>query len=92
MVSVAPRDDVRVTVLPLTGLLFPSRRVTVIVDVATPSATNAVGLAATVDVVPDTAAAVKMTEAVWATVSVSVVSVAVSVLVPAVVDRTLPAV
>src|SRR5580704_16529850 len=38
-----------VTVLPLTGLLFASFSVTVIVEVVTPSATTDVGLALTVD-------------------------------------------
>jgi hypothetical protein len=91
-VSVAPREDAKVTVLPATGLLFPSRRVIVIVEVATPSATTVVGLATTVDVVAETPPMTKVTAAVWVTVMVSVVSVAVSVLVPAVVDRTVPVV
>jgi hypothetical protein len=92
MVSVAPRDDARVTALPLTGLLLVSRSVTVSVEVATPSAVTVVGLAVTVDAVADTAPAVKVTDAVWVTVMLSVVSVAVSVLGPAVVDRTVPVV
>jgi hypothetical protein len=91
-VSVAPRDEASVTVFPLTGLLLVSRSVTVIVEVATPSAVTVVGLAATVDAVADTAPAVNVTAAVGVTVIASVVSVAVSVLVPAVVDRTVPVV
>ena len=46
-----PLPSAKVTVLPLTGLLFPSRSVTVIVEVVEPSATTDVGLAVTVDVV-----------------------------------------
>jgi hypothetical protein len=61
MVSVAPREDASVTVLPATGMLLASRRVTVIVDVVVPSATTVVGLAVTVDVVADTAPAVHVT-------------------------------
>jgi hypothetical protein len=91
-VSAAPREDPRLTVLPLTGLPFASRSVTVMVDVATPSATTVVGLAVTVDALADTAPAVKVTKAVWVTVIVSVVSVPVSVAVPAVVERTVPVV
>jgi hypothetical protein len=92
IVSVAPREDARVTVLPLTGLLLVSRSVTVSVEVVVPSATTVVGAAATVDVVADTTPAVNVTAAVWVTTMESVVSVAVSVLVPAVVDRTVPVV
>jgi hypothetical protein len=91
-VSAAPREDVRLTVLPLTGLLFASRSVIVMVDVATPSAATAPGLAVTVDALAETAPAVNVTDAVCATVTVSVVSVAVIVLVPAVVERTVPVV
>jgi hypothetical protein len=92
MVSVAPREEASVTVLPLTGLLLPSRRVMVIVDVATPSAVTVVGAAVTVDVVAETAPVANVTAAVDVSVMVSVVSVAVSVLVPAVADRTVPVV
>ena len=91
-VSAAPRDDVRLTALPLTGLLFASRKVTVIVEVAIPSAATVAGLAVTVDAVADTAPAVNVTDAVCVTVIVSVVSVAVTVLVPAVADRIVPVV
>jgi hypothetical protein len=92
MVSVAPREEANVTVLPLTGLPLASRRVTVIVEVATPSAATVPGAAVTVDTVADTAPAVNVTAAVWVTTIESVVSVAVSVLGPAVVDRTVPVV
>jgi len=54
----------RVTVLPLTGLLFTSSRVTVIVEVVEPSAVTEVGFAVTVDFVPLTGPGVKVTEAV----------------------------
>jgi hypothetical protein len=89
-VSAAPRDEVSVTVLPLTGLLFASRKITVMVEVATPSAVTVVGLAVTDDAVADTAPAVKVTLAVCVTVIVSVMSVAVIVLAPAVFDRIVP--
>ena len=49
MVSVAPRLEASVTVLPETGLEFASLRVTVIVEVLTPSDSTEVGLATTVD-------------------------------------------
>jgi hypothetical protein len=87
-----PSVAARLTVLPLTGFPFASRNVTVIVEVPTPSATTLVGLAVTVDTLADTAPAVKVTEAVWVTVIVSVVSVAVIVAVPAVVEATVPVV
>jgi hypothetical protein len=54
----AGRSELRLTVLPLTGLPFASRKVTVIVEAATPSATTVVGLAVTVDVPASTAPAV----------------------------------
>jgi hypothetical protein len=92
IVSVAPREEVRLTVFPLTGLPLLSRSVTVIIDVATPSAATVPGLTATVDVVADTAPAVNVTAAVCVTVTLSVVSVAVIVLVPAVVERIVPVV
>jgi hypothetical protein len=91
-VSAAPREEASVTVLPLTGLPLASRSVTVIVDVATPSAATVAGLAVTVDIVADTAPAVNVTDTVCVTVIASVVSVAVIVLVPAVVDRIVPVV
>jgi hypothetical protein len=91
-VSVAPREEATVTVLPLTGFPFVSFNVTVIVEVATPSAVTVPGLAVTVETLADTAPAVNATAAVWVTVIMSVVSVAVSVPVPAVVDRIVPVV
>ena len=57
-----------------------------------PSATTVVGLATTVDVVAETPPMTNVTAAVCVTTMASVVSVAVSVLVPAVVDRTVPVV
>jgi hypothetical protein len=92
MVSTAPRSELSDTLFPLTGLPFASSSVTVIVDVSTPSAVRLVGFADTVEVVGDTAPAVKVTEAVWVMVMVSVVSVAVMVAVPAVVDAMVPVV
>ena len=50
------------TVFPLTGLPFESFKVTVTVDVVTPSATTDAGLAATVDVPAATALAVTLNE------------------------------
>jgi hypothetical protein len=91
-VSAPPRDEASVTVFPLTGLPLASRNVTVIVEAATPSAVTAPGLALTVETVAETAPAVNVTAAVCVTVMVSVTSVAVIVLVPAVVDRTVPVV
>jgi hypothetical protein len=90
--SAAPREDASATVFPLTGLLFASRSVMVIVEVATPSAVTVAGLAVTVDALADTAPTVKVTEAVCVSVMVSVVSVAMIVLVPALVERTVPVV
>jgi hypothetical protein len=87
---IVPSVAARLTVFPLTGLLFASRSVTVIVDVAIPSAVTVVGLAVTVEAVADTAPAVNVTEAVCVSVTVSVVSVAVIVLVPALFDRIVP--
>src|SRR5437868_13978577 len=49
IVSVPPRLEDSVTVLPATGLLFASRSVTVMVEIVLPSAVTPVGLAATVD-------------------------------------------
>ena len=49
IVSVAPRLEARVTVLPETGLELASLSVTVIVEVVLPSATTEAGLALTVD-------------------------------------------
>src|SRR5574341_1272379 len=60
MVSVAPREELSVTVAPGTGLLLLSRTVTVIVLTVTPSATTLVGAAATVEVPPLTGPAVNV--------------------------------
>jgi hypothetical protein len=92
IVSVAPREEARLTALPATGLLLASRNVMVIVALATPSAVTVVGVAVTVEVVAETAPAVNVTAAVWVMTMASVVSVAVSVLVPAVLERTVPVV
>ena len=66
-----------VTVLPATGFDCASRSVTVTVAVAEPSAVTDAGAAETVDCAAVTGPAVKVTVAVWVTVRVSVVSVAV---------------
>jgi len=72
-----PLPLARVTVLPETGLELASLRVTVMVEVVLLSATIEVGEAETVDWAAVTGPAVKVTVAVWVTVIVSVVSVAV---------------
>ena len=59
-----PAVFARVTVLPATGLLSASCKVTVIVEVAEPSATTEVGNATTVDWAAVTGPAVKVTVAV----------------------------
>ena len=66
----------RVTVLPATGLLLRSFSVTVTVEVATPLSRTLVGLAETVDCAA-VGVPVKITFAVWETMTESVVSVAV---------------
>ena len=66
-----------VTVLPEMGCNCASISVTVTVEVATPFAVTDVGEALTVDWAAVTGPAVKLTVAVWVTVIVSVVSVAV---------------
>jgi hypothetical protein len=66
-----------VTVFPLTGLLLLSNKVTVIVEVVTPSAVTDVGLAVTVDFVALTGPGVNVTEAVWVMLMLSVLSFAV---------------
>ena len=88
IVSVAPRLEASVTVLPETGLLFASFKVTLIVEAATPSAGNEVGEAVRVELAALTAPTVKTTVAVCATTIPSVVSVAVKMLGPAVVELT----
>ena len=66
-----------VTVWPATGLAKASLAVTVIVAVAVPLAATVPGAAETVELVASTAPEVKLTVAVWLTVTESVVSVAV---------------
>jgi len=86
-----PGPDVcaRVTVLPETGLVNASFRVTVIVEVVEPSAGTEVGEAVTVDcAAATTPAATKVTVAVWVICRESVVSVAVKTSAPVVVDFT----
>ena len=84
-----PADLARVTALPLTGLLLASLRVTVMVEVAEPSAATVTGLADTVLSPALTAPAAKVTEAVCVmTRFPSLVSVAWNVSRPAVVDLT----
>jgi len=89
IVSVAPREDDNVTVAPETGLLFASRTVTVIVLVATPSATTLVGEAPTVLVAPDGAPAVKVTVAVCVTLT-KPLTWALTTALPDVVETTVP--
>ena len=59
IVSVGPRSEASVTVLPATGLPLASFRVTVIVDVLTPFAGTEAGLADTVEFASAAAPAVK---------------------------------
>ena len=72
-----PLPLARVTVLPETGFELASLSVTVRVEVVEPSATIEAGAALTVDCAAVTGPAVKVTVAVWVTVTESVVSVAV---------------
>jgi hypothetical protein len=84
-----PLPAARVTVLPETGLLLTSKRVTVIVESVAPSSGTDVGLATTVDTLALTAPAVKVTVGVAViTREDSEVSVAVNTSAPAVVDLT----
>lgn len=87
-VSVGPRLDASVTVLPATGLLLASFRVTAMVEVVEPSAGMEDGEGDTVDCASLTAPAVNVTVAVGVTVTLSVVSVAVNTSAPAVMDLT----
>ena len=72
-----PLPAASVTVSPLTGLLFRSLSVTVIVEVVDPSATTDVGLAPTVELPAVTGPGVNVTVAVRVIVTLAVVSVAV---------------
>src|SRR5205814_1094674 len=69
-----PLPAVSETVLPLTGLLFASLSVAVMVEVVAPSAATEAGLALRVDVLALTVPAVKVTVAGGVTVMLSVVS------------------
>jgi hypothetical protein len=64
IVSVAPREELNVTVAPDTGLLLASNTVTVIVLVAAPSATTLAGEEFTVDVVASGTSALNVNVAV----------------------------
>ena len=87
IVSVAPRSDASVTVLPETGLPVPSSNVTVMVAVLAPSATWVVGEAISVESsVSAGGIAVKLMLAGAVTVMPSVVSVAEKLAVPTVAD------
>ena len=72
-----PAPWASVTVWPASRWAKASLAVTVIVELAVPFASTELGAAATVELVASTAPAVKETVAVWVTVTVSVVSVAV---------------
>src|SRR5439155_89568 len=87
-VSVLPEPvAARTTVAPLTGFPFASRAVTVIVDVPLPAVID-VGAAVTVDCDGDTGPAVTVMLAVC--VRVTPPAVAVTVLLPAVVELSVP--
>ena len=79
-------DAERLRLLPLRGLLLASRTVTVIVAVAVLSARTEVGETVAVEVLAEAAPAMKVTETEFVRVMPSVVSVAVMVLVSALVD------
>jgi len=89
IVSVAPRDDDRVTVAPETGLLFASRTVTVTALAVLPSAATLVGAADTVLVAPDGPPAVNVTVAVLVTLTEPLTWALITPL-PAVVETTVP--
>ena len=88
IVSVAPRLEASVTVLPETGALVRVNRVSVMVDVEVPLAVTEVSDALSVEWVESGAPAAKVTVAVCAITIPSVVSVAVKMAEPAVVDFT----
>ncbi len=60
IVSKTPREELRLTAFPGTGLLLISRKIIVMVEVAVPSATILVGEAVTVEFAADTPPAVKV--------------------------------
>ena len=72
-----PPDFASVTVLPGTGFVFASRSVTVTVEVVTPLAVTDAGAAPALEAAALGVPGVKVTAAVWVTVTESVVSVAV---------------
>jgi hypothetical protein len=89
IVSVAPRLDASVTDLPGMGALLPSRKVTVRVEVLTPSARCDVGEAVTVEVAAFAGGtALNVTLAVAVITMLSVTSVAVKTGVPGVAEVT----
>ena len=83
-----PPDLASVTVLPATGFDCASRSVTVTVELVEPSAVTEAGAAETLDWAAVTGPAAKLTDAVWLTVTESVVSVAVYVVDSATVSVT----
>ena len=83
-----PLKAASATVIPGTGLPLWSSSVTVIVDCVEPSAGTEDGLACTLDWLTCGIPAVKVTSTVWATVMLSVESVATSVSDSAVVSYT----
>ncbi len=89
IVSVAPLEEDNATVETLTGLLFASFTVTVIVEVVVPSAVTLNGLADTVDVAAEGDPAVKVTVAVDVTLTVPLTTALITAL-PDVVDLTVP--
>jgi len=88
IVSTAPLLDARVTVLPETGLVVASFKVTVIVEVVEPSAKTAAGAAVTVELAALPVPATKLTVAVCTTIRLSLASVAVKIGAPVVVAFT----
>ena len=77
VIAAEPPPFVNVTALPGTGFRLVSRRVTVTVDAVLPSAVTEAGAALTLESVAVGVPAVKVTVAVWVTVTESVESVAV---------------
>jgi hypothetical protein len=89
IVSVAPREELNVTLAPCTGLLLASSTVTVIVLVAVPLAATLVGLATTVELLALGEPAVKVTVAVSTTFTVPFTNALITAL-PVVVEATVP--
>jgi len=88
IVSVAPREELNVTVAPDTGLLLASNTVTVIVLVAAPSATTLAGEEFTVDVVASGTSALNVKVAVC--VIDTPAATALITAVPEVIEDTVP--